>query len=563
MEAREITSAAVEVATATIGGAELLLDRIGNGSHVLSLLSSPSAFFSACKILGEDDLIQYAEPTPTQVEILNEIDQNRWTLINKYRQAKATTCIAIGVLLRDCMYGRGISGVIIAQDHTTSEMVFEKILYAYDTLPDSVKTPLNVGRKKGAHHIIFHHGGGIKVLTMGGRSPGVGRGVSRILITELGEAVQQRRALINLFPAFNKRPNAKVIVESTPGRSGTPHEHLWRMSLEGRGRFRPLFLKWWKDETCTADATGAPKLTQEEIVFLAKNSELSIENALFRRAALDTEFVGDPRLFSAKYPSDELDGWLGSLNPTLPADVIKSALEESVRDGGIDDAGWGCSEIERPNPFKPYLITADPAGYGASGDPSALTVWDASEGCEVAFWSGREDPGKFATRLMRIQERYRGNDPRGALLAVESNAGACVATLRDRDCSRLFWSKRQHPGWYANAQRLKEAEGRLVKMLRDGDIIVRSRGTLHQLLDYDGSRRDERKTDSEDEVHHFDRARTVVMAADILSTRRFSEAEPLQEMPKPPPRTLPVALLDMLKEREKADRGSPFRPPTR
>jgi hypothetical protein len=74
-----------------------------------------------------------------------------------------------------------------------------------------------------------------------------------------------------------------------------------------------------------------------------------------------------------------------------------------------------------------YLITADPAGYGRSGDKSALTVWDAVSRKEVAFWEDREDPGRFAARLMRVQGHYNG-----ALLAVESNAMACIAVLKDK-----------------------------------------------------------------------------------------------------------------------------------
>jgi hypothetical protein len=42
--------------------------------------------------------------------------------------------------------------------------------------------------------------------------------------------------------------------------------------------------------------------------------------------ALNTEFVGDTRLFSAKYPSDPYDGWLGSLAPVMPTDVLKPLL---------------------------------------------------------------------------------------------------------------------------------------------------------------------------------------------------------------------------------------------
>ena len=558
-------TASIKAAEATIGGAELVVADSMDLDAVLELLREPETFFSSCKILGEDDFIQYADPTPAQVQVLRATAAHRWILVNKYRQAKITTCAAIGVLLRDCMYGRGISGIVIAQDQPTSEMAFERILYAYDTLPDKVKAPLSTGKKKGTQHIAFWHGGSIRVLTMGSRTPGVGRGISRILITEIGESIQQRRMMIGLFPAFNKRPNARVIVESTPGRSGSPHEHMWRASLDGRGRFHPVFLKWWLDNSCVAappDGADAAQTTEER-VYTSKHDGITTGHVYFRRLSLENEFVGDPRLFGAKYPSDAHDGWVGSLNPTLPSDVIKNLLAESVREADAVDAGYGCVELEPPDETQPYLVTADPSGFGESGDPSAFTVWNAHTGIEVAFWEGREDPSRFASRCMRVQARYAGNDERGALLAVESNAAACVSSLKDRGCKRLLWTNRYHPGWYATAQRLQAAEERLVKMLRSGELTVRSRKVLHQLLDYDGSRRDARVSNDFDEVHHFDLARTCVIAADVLSSRRFYEdAEEPKRAPRRPG-TLPASFLDDMKKSSKARRTSLFGPPPR
>lgn len=561
-----VTQQQLQNARAVIGGADLApLDGL-DVDKVLELLEAPFSFFAASKLLGEDDFVDFATPTPAQLQALEAAFRYRWLLIDKYRQAKMTSCLAIGVLLRDCMYGNGLGGVVIAHDTETSEMVFERVLYAYDTLPDCVKMPLSSGRQKGARHISFCHGGSIKVLTMGSRAPGVGRGVSRILITEIGESPQQRRMMVNLFPTFNKRPNARVIVESTPGRSGSPHEHLWRKSIEGAGRFHPLFLEWWRDDSCRAavppDETFEP--TIEERVYAAKHPDITPEHLYFRRLALENEFVGEPRLFGSKYPSDPYDGWVGSLNPVMPADVIKGLLAAAERDADVADRGYGCWEIEEPDEKRPYLITDDPAGFGLGGDPSALTVWDAIDQREVAFWEGREDPGRHADRLMRVQQRYAGNDTRGALLAVESNAAACIGILRDRGCPRLLWTNRRHPGWYATGPRLLEAEARLVKLLRDNDLIVRSVGTLHQLLDYDGSRRDERrKSDNEDEVHHFDRARTCVIAADVLNSRKFHEDvdEPVKQPRQPG--TLPFNLIRDKLEQGRARAKSPFRPPPR
>lgn len=524
-----------------------------NQSKIRALFSTPDAFVSMCQIVREDESIGYLEPTKTQRKLLKAVHDNRWVLVNKFRQAKITT-ISVMLLLRDCMYLNGVKGLLIAERQDTAEDIFERILFAYHRLPADVRMPLAKGRKAGATQMHFSHGGGIKILTAGGRSPAIGRSIDRLVITEFGEAQWQKKAAINIFPTVNKRPNARVILESTPGRAGSHHERMWQSALEGKSRFHPLFLDWWDDDSCGIEDSKL-KLTEEEKVYQLRHKDMSLANIAFRRSALNTEFVGDERLFSAKYPSDPYDGWLGSLAPVMPVEVLKPALAKAVPDPPLSPAG--CCIIKPPVKGQKYLITADPAGFGGSGDKSALTVWDAVERREVAFWEDREDPGRFARRLMEIQTYYNN-----ALLAVESNAMACIAILKDSRCRNLLWTDRNHPGWYATAKRVQEAEARLVQMLREGDITLLSRGLLHQLVNYDGSRK-KRTKGLDGTLHHFDRARTAVMAADILSRRHFTQANIESPELERVPGQVTVADLDRHKNRAKSDAKNLFKPPPR
>ena len=516
---------------------------------IRALFATPDAFVSMCQIVREDESTGYMEPTHTQKKLLKAYDENNWLMVNKFRQAKITT-VSVMLLLRDCMYLSGVKGLLIAERQDTAEDIFERILFAYNRLPDDVRMPLTPGKKAGATQMQFIHGGGIKVLTAGGRSPAIGRSIDRLVITEFGEAQWQRKAAINIFPTVNKRPNAKVILESTPGRAGSHHEQMWRSALEGTSRFAPLFLKWWEDDSCREMVEDfEPTLT--ELEYMKRHAGMSKYNLAFRRRGLNTEFVGDTRLFSCKYPSDSYDGWLGTTNPVMPAEVLKPWLAKAKADPELSH--WGCHEFEGPMPGRQYLITADPAGFGSTGDKSALTVWDAVDWREVAFWEDREAPDRFAQRLKTIQLRYNQ-----ALLAVESNATACIAILKDQGTRNLLWTDRNHPGWYATQKRVQESEARLVQMLRQEDIIIQSRGTLHQLLNYDGSKK--KRVRGEDGIlHHFDRARTAVMAADILSKRTFHT--PAQE----PDSTytagqVTVRQLDDIKRHKKQTAKSPFKP---
>lgn len=535
------------------GGATLAYAPNLNMVKVQAMFSTPAAFVSMCQIVRENESLGYLDPTFTQKKVLDAYANNRWIMVNKFRQAKITT-VSVMLLLRDCMYLSGVKGLLIAERQDTAEDVFERILFAYHRLPEDVRMPLEKGRKAGATQMHFCHGGGIKVLTAGGRSPAIGRSVDRLVITEFGEAQWQRKAAVNIFPTINKRPNARVILESTPGRAGSHHEQMWQSSLEGKGRFTPVFLDWWRDESCTADTAGFQP-TNLELEYQKRHPGMTLRNLAFRRLALETEMGGDPRLFTSKYPSDEYDGWIGNLDPVMPVDVLKPLLAKSLHEPPI--GSFSCNELEPPREDGRYLITADPAGFGSGGDKSALTVWDAVLRREVAFWEDREDPGRFARRLLRVQHRYNR-----AMVAVESNATACIAVLRDAGAKNLLWTSRTHPGWYATDKRVQEAEARLVQMLRQEDIEIRSRGLLHQLVNYDGSRK-KRVKGLDGTTHHFDRARTAVMAADILSRRRFTQAAMEEEDVTRIPGQVTIKDLDRMRNRTKDATKNPYKPPPR
>lgn len=506
---------------------------------VRQLFASPGAFVSMCRIVREDESVGYLEPTSIQKRVLTAMAVHRWLMVVKHRQAKVTTIAALN-LLRDCMYLDGIKGVLVAETQATAEDVFERIVYAYNQLPPGVRMPLAQSRRPGTRSLMFAHGGGIKILTAGSKSPAVGRSIDRLVITEFGEAAWQRKAAINIFPTVNKRPHARVVLESTPGLTGSYFERMWLSSLEPEGsRFHPEFLEWWTDESCRADGDVEEP---DEVEHALRTRGASIGAIQFRRVALRTEFGGDNRLFSSKYPTTPYEGWLGSRNPVMPADVIESAIER-VRSFGAwrsvyDDLARAAPDArldEPPGELDRVLriMTVDPASYGGKGDPSALMSWllDDEGLRDELVWSDREDPGRLARRIMALQEKLSWTvttpGPTGdrtrvivPLVVVESNSPACVQSLRDLGCRNLYWTDRNHPGWYATAQRLQVAETRTVRGLREKSLLVRWLAALHQLRNYDGANRQAHGRDEGGTEHHFDLARCVVMAAHIVGERR-------------------------------------------
>lgn len=540
-------------------GAQIVVAPGMDAGAVRRMFSVPHAFVSMCTIVREDESTGFLEPTPAQIRAINAIEANKWSFFTKYRQAKLTTVTLMHLLLRDCMYLQGIAGMLIADTTATAEMAFKRLRFAYENLPEQVRMPLATGSKGSKRELEFIHGGNIIIRSLEGRAPAVGHSVDRLHITELGEAVHQQKAVISLFPGINKRPNAKLVIESTPGRAGSYHERMWHEALRREGQFFPLFLEWWKDSTCALPVPKGFIPTEDELKYLGEHHGMTMENLCFMRARLRSEFVGDTRLFSSKYPSDPYDGWIGSQRPMMPDEVLRRLLETAQDDPS--EGSHGCGEFVQPLEGHSYEVYADPTGFGAVGDPAALTVFDTETLSEVAVWSGREAPDRFAVRIQLVCKRYNN-----ARAVIESNHAGCITAIRELNV-KITYSKRQ-PGWYATAKRVAQAEFSLVRLLREDDLVIRSRAGLQQLLRYDGDFSRRVKGD-DGEGHHFDRARTYVMAADLLikvkrisdrreGRRQRAEAK-IVDTENLPPGTIPYRLLS--KDRDSVRRKrqeSPF-----
>lgn len=488
-----------------------------DAAAVAAMYASPWAYPMQSQIVQEDDeTVDYLRPTELQFQVLDALHRYRWNLVDKPRQSKTST-IVTRIMQRDCMYIEGMRGLLVAEKEDTAKEVFEQMMLTHDRLPPELKPPLAVGTSGAVTSIKYWHGGSIKIQTSGGRSPGIGRGLGWLVITEFGESLWQKRAAGQLLPTVSRRRNARVCIESTPGTAGSFHEQMWEMALAGNSRFNPVFLEWWRDLSCAMDPTGFEP-TEAELAYMARCPGMTLRNLAWRRQETNTAFGSDYRGFAAKYPCAPLDGWIGGSQPIIPEDIISAMLRDTLP--------WPASStdtahvMEGTDPTAPHAIFADPAGYGSTGDPSSVLVYNAITRRDVAGWTGREHPDRFARRLQLLSQQYttRAGPP---LMVVESNAAACIATLKDIGCPRLLWTDNYHPGWYATDKRIQESEARAIRMLRQGDMRLRAMPAVHQLRHYDGTSTRRGKS-AAGVTHHFDLVRCLLMAADVLSRRQFT-----------------------------------------
>lgn len=497
--------------------------------------NDPYVFPGLSRITRMDGSVGGIQLTAHQRIIVMHLAAYAWTYVVKYRQAMSSI-IHISDQLRHISYTPGAMGMIVGDKEDTYKELIRRQVVMYDNLPEPIQTPLE--RPPSSESITFGrpHNGLIQGITGGGENPAIGFSPDYALISEYGLFAMYAAFNGAFFPAINRRPNAKCRIETTPGRYQTPAHEMYVNALAGKGRFRALFLAWWRDPTCVSHDPPLPKnfvRTREEEAYAEKlltfekaaisNKEywypylkplpIADEQLWFRRIALETEFHGDPRLFASKYPESPFDGWLIGQSPTIPAEPVERMLLTATRTNDVEVF------YEEPERGCPYLITVDGKGYGKAGDPAAMTLWNMWDWKEVGSWSGDEDPGQIVPRILRWQKKYN------ATVLVETNKDGVAAALQQADCPKLHWSGEQ-PGWYSTSASKQAALIALVDLLRQDEVTICTWETLQQLLTWDGKTRGD---ESSRRKHHWDRAITCLLfayATQVMGFQRRPRAKP-------------------------------------
>jgi len=471
---------------------------------MLPALPRPRLWLKLCPVNDEaTGSTRLVKPRPQQRQVLDAIETHNRVIVTKYRQSYSTTAAATW-MYGDVMYHPGWRGALVADQQDTAEEAFSMITLAYDGQPASIKVS---ALRSGTRHLVFSNGSRLKVLYATAERLGIGRSIDRLVLTEFGLWPNAEVGMQRLSPTYRKRKHAKVLIESTPGQKGCLMENMVVNAIAGKGDWHNVFLRWWLDRYCSSVQPVGWQPDNTEIDYINGHPGMTIGHAWFRRMMLEGEMRGDTRLFDNQFPPSELGGFTVLGSPAIPLDAVQAQLDLATSPIPTGDLLL----VSDRRSTDRYLIVADPAGFGATGDPSAITLWDLVTHRLIGYWSERTDPGSLADRIMRLQRWYCAE-----VVAVESNSSACIQALVDRGCIGLYHTSREHPGFYMDIQSKREAITRAVDLLRKG-WEIRAREVLMQLYSYTDSNRVQRVAG-----HHWDLAITVFIAAYIMADGHWS-----------------------------------------
>lgn len=260
---------------------------------------------------GETGLVQQFKPNRAQRRFISRLHHRN--IILKARQLGFTTLIAI-VWLDHALFNANSRCGIIAHDREAAEVIFrDKVKFAYDNLPASLKEAMPLARDSAVELLFAHNNSSVRVAT----SMRSGT-IHRLHISEFGKICAKypdkaAEVITGSIPAVPL--NGITIIESTAeGAEGEFHDMTQRaIALEQQGRalterdYRFHFFPWWEESGYRMAPAGVVMTEEDHKYFDAIEAAMSTtvdeQQRAWYVATRDTDFAGSKERMWQEYPS--------------------------------------------------------------------------------------------------------------------------------------------------------------------------------------------------------------------------------------------------------------------
>jgi hypothetical protein len=265
---------------------------------------------------GSDDpddpgLVVTFKPNRAQRRLLKRLYYRN--IILKARQLGFTTLIAI-LYLDHALFNANVRCGIIAQDRETAESIFrDKVKFAYDNLPESLRAAMPLKKDSATELLFAHNNSSMRVATsMRGGT------IHRLHISEFGKICAKypekaKEVMTGSIPAVPL--DGIVTIESTAeGREGEFYELSQRAEAQLKAGkiltkrdYRFHFFPWWGQDEYRMDPAGVP-LGPKDIEYFTEieakiRRALDPEQKAWYVATRDADFPNNPERMWQEYPS--------------------------------------------------------------------------------------------------------------------------------------------------------------------------------------------------------------------------------------------------------------------
>jgi len=286
---------------------------------------------------GEESLVIPFIPNDAQIQLLLNLHTRNNIL--KARQLGFTT--AIGILFLDCaLFRANIRAAVIAQSEDVAKTIFrDKIGFAYDNLPSSLKQAMPLAIDSASELLFAHNNSSIRVATSARSGT-----LQYLHVSEFGKICARfpdraDEIITGSIPAVTI--NGMVFIESTAeGQDG----HFYKISkraeaLMNSGKklnpkdYKFHFFPWWGEERYQTNPEDVIITNKDNEYFdeieVKSNTKLSIEQRAWWCMTRDSEFSGEDEKMWQEYPSTSEEAFQKSKEGCYYTVQITKARKES------------------------------------------------------------------------------------------------------------------------------------------------------------------------------------------------------------------------------------------
>lgn len=344
---------------------------------------------------GQPSVIRFA-PNDAQLDFLEHI----WfrNIILKCRQRGFTTLMCV-LWLDHALFNANQRCGVIAQDRESAEVIFrDKVKFAYDNLPASLRHAMPLARDSASELLFAHNNSSVRVAT----SMRSGT-IHRLLVSEFGKicAKSPDKAKEVTTGSLQAVPKSGIaVIESTAeGQDGdfytmsqTAEANAQSKKKLSSKEYRFHFYPWWQAPEYAIDPAGVVMNDKDRAYFLKVEADEGIELSDRQRAwyvaTRKADFAGDEEKMWQEYPSTSSEAFQKSSEGTYYA----TQLAQARKDGRIG--------------FVPYQPGYPVNTFWDIGNSDGTAIWFQQhigmKDCFIKFMEGWGEPyGHFVGEMQK------------------------------------------------------------------------------------------------------------------------------------------------------------------
>lgn len=398
---------------------------------------------------------------PFQKQILKDFQENRLTILRKFRQAGCTTLMA-SFALWFTIFHSNKKVVVLSKGDEEAKEVISRIKVMFDELPSWLK-PDTV--KNNDHIISFKNRSSIQSKASGKQS---GRSLSASLLILDEAAFIEHIDTIWAAVGPTTSTGGRVVCLSTVNGIGNWFHKMWTQAENNENGFFPVHINWWDHPEYKRHA-GYEWLYEE---MEKQNPPVYVD-----KWEETTKKKHSLKEWLQEYEAN----FLGTGDTYIDGEILRS-LKENSNDSYSIKYNNKMRVWKDPDPSHEYILAADPS-IGRERDYSAFHIIDVYNGEQVAeFYSNRTPLDEFARIIVNEARLYNT-----AYVCPERNGignNLIYFLFQEHEYENIVMDEKRELGIQVTQKNREKLLANMETAIRNSKVKINSERLVDELLTF-------------------------------------------------------------------------------